>query len=357
MPLCDRCASVSRLRSREDLEDAAGDIVADGSGGQPARPLRPFPSILGCCNSDGDLGFCGDLTNVEALPAEGRLDSRPATETMKVVVQQSALAPPPFDITRGPASSQRQEQPGADARRSVTLDLAKPPSLPLDQASGKAAADSKGWKFVARMDEEEMLSHSYWCVYCCCFGVGCSHALHQLGLAWNCCTIAQTCYTSPRSATDGCCSMLVSSLCFTCLGMLPPRPGHPRCIICNHDQCGIVGGWQAAFKSKGSALDTYDRSVFEQFVPFYCGLCGFALSPTVLALIETSCRCSCCFCRTYCDMPSMEAGCCACLLNAWCIHAQCKFPPTCHHSPIVAIAGSSLRERIYQSAPHQKVMR
>lgn len=326
--LCQRCTGEDNARTEIDISKRG-----DGGGGpEPAL----VPSVSG------------------TAAAKPGVTGRAAPPQQKVMgAQEMPMSP------KSPASPQER----ADASKAPNAQViggenkGAEPAMPGNFAnSPKSVVTAKSKDTVAdgdyclcfpyrhRVEEDEALQSGCWCVYCCCWGIALHRRPSPLQLRSHCTCIEQTWETQEVDGISGGPWACINTCCFaTLLCLMPRRLGHPRCICCQEDCCGVVGGYKAAAdRSTGEdrGLSAYDHALYEQFVPCYCCCCGVGLAGAYVSLINSFSKCFCCMCRFSTGMPDCDEGeLCFNFLNCWCCLFHCRIVPELRKNPICACCG------------------
>lgn len=197
------------------------------------------------------------------------------------------------------------------------------------------------------MSEEEALSSAWWCCYsCCCSGFGCTGVSRPFFASCHCVLCRLTCDT-PDCYIPSACTCIQSVLCCTMIGQLPSREGHPRCLVCSTDFCGVVGGFEAVSKRGGSlqaeGMEQFDMVLFDSFIPCYCACCGVALASPVTAAAFIW-KLFCFQCKFSTQVPRQKDSICGCLFEYCWVVVQCRIPPHRQPNPVCAVCGWRLRQ-------------
>lgn len=200
-----------------------------------------------------------------------------------------------------------------------------------------------------RMDDQEMLEHLWWVLWCCCMGFGVSRQSAPLGVTFNCLCANSSCQTTPlRDQQGNCCGTFTELCCCSCICRGPPMPGDPRCVCCTVDLCGLVGSTAREGPTEGKKLGrlaAIDESFSQACIPCWCCCCGSRLAMPNNC-IDTYIKLLWCEYFFHTGIPSVEAGLCLHMVNCWCCYSLCKCPPTVRHNPLCACCG---RQRIEKS--------
>lgn len=228
---------------------------------------------------------------------------------------------------------------------------------------------------VIRLDENEVLRRSCWCIYCCCCGWGCSRMPLHLRLAYKCLCCQASSEYAECYGVDGCCSHMHS--CCHCMSIchLPHIRGTPRCVCCMERFCGLMASGEDADTDRGidkereaeykndisePRTSDFDFFLHETKVCCYCCCTGISVAPC-RHVCNVKHKYGCCKCNTSSteclECGSGSHGCCSMLLTCLWLQAQCRLPPSCavDLNPIVALCGCKLRNftrPVHTIGPH-----
>eukprot|EP00913_Durusdinium_trenchii_P021054 g19787.t1 len=164
-----------------------------------------------------------------------------------------------------------------------------------------------------RMDDQEMLEHLWWVLWCCCMGFGVSRQSAPLGVTFNCLCANSSCQTTPlRDQQGNCCGTFTELCCCSCICRGPPMPGDPRCVCCTVDLCGLVGSTAREGPTEGKKLGrlaAIDESFSQACIPCWCCCCGSRLAMPNNC-IDTYIKFLWCEYFFHTGIPSVEAGLC-----------------------------------------------
>lgn len=202
--------------------------------------------------------------------------------------------------------------------------------------------------FGDRMDENEMLAKAWWCLFCCCAGAGCSGKPRPFSIKSLCLVCDQRCETVDMFEPAAC-TCIQTVCCCSAISQLPFRDGHPRCVLCGNDFCGVVGG---VFNTAGrgasleeAGLIEYDTILFDNFVPCYCTCAGVAIHTSNCTLLRTIAKCLCCGYWFNTSLPNINEGLCKVICNCWWLLGECRCPPWMppRATPVCAVCNCRLR--------------
>jgi len=314
--LCQRCTGEDDARSQIDITKS-GNPRRDAPRPAPARP-----------------GAMGTHATSNPQPQVGGAQDVPASPT-------TPKTPKTPDASRAPNAQvigDSRAEPGGAGNLAPM-----PPPPPADSEDGTTEY-CLCFPYRHRMEEDEAMQRACWCAYCCCMGIALHRRPSPLQLKSHCTCCEQTWETQDVDGVSGGPWSCINTCCFcTFLCLLPRRLGHPRCICCQEDCCGVVGGYKgAAERSSGEdrGLSAYDHALYEQFVPCYCCCCGIGVVPVFVSLINSFSKCFCCMCRVSTGPPDFEGGeLCFNMLNCWCCLGHCRIVPELRKNPICACCG------------------
>jgi hypothetical protein len=212
----------------------------------------------------------------------------------------------------------------------------------------------------ARIAESEMFERAWWCIYCCCVGIG-SGDVVQPRPVWKCaCWRAEMesdVFTHDR---DGMFNCIVSLCCCHTLCQTPRREKTPDFMCCNE----IMGDPTKVSKAKKAEnlefpqIQPFDAILSQAFTACYYRLFGCSLSPTLVPMQNScctgSCKFGCCSSNYQCTVPNSfvacyddEYGWCTYMATCLWLHVHCRVPPHLVEAgklncPLVAFWGRSV---------------
>jgi len=202
------------------------------------------------------------------------------------------------------------------------------------------------------LDEEEMLNHHFWCIYCCCAGVGLGPFVHQR-LLLRCACVLIECDDTECFGKEGFASCISSCCCLHLLGHVPPRHRTPVCMCWNemfgrlHSDSAVVHQLSSRGKhpSSGDDLNAFNSILTENdnFTICYYRICGCAVSPPEFVGTLRG-KCGSCQCEAVTGAPCDEdKGCCICFWTCTWLYWYFRImPPLAHVNPHMALLGCKL---------------
>jgi hypothetical protein len=229
------------------------------------------------------------------------------------------------------------------------------------------------------IDEVELLEKTWWCMYCCCYGLGCGPWVHQRSFLKLTCCLTECERTDVFDKNIGTFSWLYSCCFCHALGQMPRLPGTPMCVCLDemywHDNNSrddfnsrkdkAVTEWEEDNNGDDPAVQTFDFVLMTAYTLCFYKVFGFAVSPVIIrpSLCMGTCKWCCCQCSSeFVPACGEEFGCCTHLLTCtWC-YFTCRLPilsgdrrPKKH--PVITLCGRKIlplkrRKKMTDSEAH-----
>jgi len=204
-----------------------------------------------------------------------------------------------------------------------------------------------------RLDEQEFLDETCWCLFCCCAGAGVGRFVHQRLSLRSCCFKCE-CDDTECIGTEGISSFIWSFSCVHLLCHVPPRHRSPVCVCCNeiygpvpvHKDEEQTEKDQRDHEEDRSDENPYNFILGEAFTVCYLKVIGCALSAPLFAhhVCGGMCKCCNCKCKYETGAPyNEEDGFCLTMWTCLCCYWYCRLPPELDElNPIAACFGCKL---------------
>lgn len=215
----------------------------------------------------------------------------------------------------------------------------EPEGLPVEAPRGKD---------VMPLNEDEVVSRAWWCLYCCCGGCGCSSQQAYPGAICKCMYCHQICETVECGGPQGLLSSVQVCCCCVTQMQIPPRGGHAPCILCSCVECGKTARSTAKEKHEIRTsteveqlyVANLEERLFDTFILSYCCCAGCGVTGELLDCYSALQKCLCWRCTCRPGTPSDSNGCCLHLWTCGPCYSHCRVPPKYESSaPLYACCG------------------
>lgn len=232
---------------------------------------------------------------------------------------------------------------------------AKPPAE--EESESKPAAEDGEEKPCCilhgpTVDEDSILK-SWWCCYCCCWGLGSLAQTNSPSRCMvKCICVQQVCEMVECETQEGLCGSMQTCCCVTPMIQWPAPEGLPWCMLCST----MIGGLRRSDASKQQqasveghneedAIMAFENAVFNHHQLCYCCCAGCAVKAFFDALYDAYFKCCCCRYSFQVVPPCEPEGLALfrVLANCGLNVAQCRFPLQLAGNPILALCGKRYR--------------